>query len=109
MFIADTCTELLANWWRKTHLFLDQKVSSYVYFRGILDYKAPVCRYWPEFAQNGKQDITLETLVTNQVIYTRHVPYVSIHLHLLRRTYVKVAPIIPYKTIGSEIFLYSRC
>jgi CubicO group peptidase (beta-lactamase class C family) len=28
--------------------------------RGLLDYTAPVCRYWPAFAANGKEDITVE-------------------------------------------------
>lgn len=27
--------------------------------RGILDYDAPIAQYWPEFAQNGKEKITL--------------------------------------------------
>jgi len=27
--------------------------------RGLLDYDAPIARYWPEFAQNGKAEITL--------------------------------------------------
>ena len=26
--------------------------------RGLVDYAAPVARYWPEFAQNGKEQIT---------------------------------------------------
>ena len=31
--------------------------------RGWLDYDAPVALYWPEFAQNGKRDITVRQLL----------------------------------------------
>src|ERR1044071_3935026 len=31
--------------------------------RGWIDYDAPVARYWPEFAQNGKADITVRQLL----------------------------------------------
>ena len=31
--------------------------------RGWLDYDAPVCKYWPEFAQNGKEKITVRQLL----------------------------------------------
>jgi CubicO group peptidase (beta-lactamase class C family) len=34
--------------------------------RGWLDYDAPVARYWPEFAQNGKQDVTVRQLVGHE-------------------------------------------
>lgn len=34
--------------------------------RGWLDYEAPVCRYWPEFAQNGKETITVRQLLGHQ-------------------------------------------
>ena len=37
--------------------------------RGLLDYKERVCKYWPEFAQNGKEDITVEVLLSHQVMY----------------------------------------
>ena len=33
---------------------------------GLLDYQAPVSKYWPEFAANGKGDITVEQLVTHK-------------------------------------------
>jgi len=33
---------------------------------GLLDLDAPVAKYWPEFAQNGKQDITMRLLVSHQ-------------------------------------------
>jgi CubicO group peptidase (beta-lactamase class C family) len=34
--------------------------------RGWLEYDAPVARYWPEFAQNGKADITVRQLLSHQ-------------------------------------------
>jgi CubicO group peptidase (beta-lactamase class C family) len=34
--------------------------------RGWLDYEAPVCRYWPEFAQHGKHGITVRQLLAHQ-------------------------------------------
>ncbi|MFO7649928.1 MAG: serine hydrolase domain-containing protein [bacterium] len=34
--------------------------------RGWLDYDAPVSRYWPEFAQNGKEHITVRELLAHE-------------------------------------------
>ncbi|MBI1170039.1 serine hydrolase [bacterium] len=34
--------------------------------RGKLDYRKPVARYWPEFAANGKEAITLDTALSHQ-------------------------------------------
>ena len=34
--------------------------------RGWLDYDAPVASYWPEFAQNGKADITVRQLLGHE-------------------------------------------
>ena len=34
--------------------------------RGWLDYDAPVSRYWPEFAQNGKSAITVRQLIGHE-------------------------------------------
>src|SRR5579884_1887594 len=34
--------------------------------RGWLDYEERVCAYWPEFAQNGKQGITVRQLLAHQ-------------------------------------------
>lgn len=34
--------------------------------RGWLDYEAPVCRYWPEFAKQGKEKITVRQLLAHQ-------------------------------------------
>ena len=37
------------------------------YFRGLLSYKEKVSKYWPDFGQNGKENVTLEQLISNQV------------------------------------------
>jgi CubicO group peptidase (beta-lactamase class C family) len=34
--------------------------------RGWLDYDARVCRYWPEFAQHGKERVTVRQLLAHQ-------------------------------------------
>ncbi|OBJ49026.1 serine hydrolase domain-containing protein [Mycobacterium sp. 1423905.2] len=34
--------------------------------RGEIDLNAPVCRYWPEFAQAGKQDITVGMVMSHR-------------------------------------------
>ena len=34
--------------------------------RGWLDYDAPVCRYWPEFAQGGKEAVTVRQVLGHQ-------------------------------------------
>jgi CubicO group peptidase (beta-lactamase class C family) len=34
--------------------------------RGLVDYDAPVARYWPAFAQHGKGAITVEQILTHQ-------------------------------------------
>ena len=35
--------------------------------RGHLDYEKPVAEYWPEFAQNGKERITVQDLMEHKV------------------------------------------
>ena len=34
--------------------------------RGWLDYEAPVARYWPEFAQAGKETVTVRQLLGHE-------------------------------------------
>ena len=34
--------------------------------RGLLDLDAPVSQYWPEFAQNGKDLVTLATVLRHE-------------------------------------------
>ena len=41
-------------------------VMALAHSRGWLDYEAPVCRYWPEFAQQGKETITVRQLLAHQ-------------------------------------------
>src|SRR5690606_5840414 len=35
--------------------------------RGLLDLDAPVAKYWPEFAQNGKEEATVSMLLDHSV------------------------------------------
>ncbi|MCW3834521.1 serine hydrolase domain-containing protein [Sphingomonas canadensis] len=44
--------------------------------RGLLDLDAPVARYWPEFAQAGKADITVDCLISHlaALVYPDAVP-----------------------------------
>jgi CubicO group peptidase (beta-lactamase class C family) len=37
-----------------------------VHSRGLLDYDSPVAAYWPEFAQNGKERVTVRQLLSHQ-------------------------------------------
>jgi len=39
---------------------------SHAHARGLFDYEAPVARYWPEFAQAGKEAITVRQLLAHQ-------------------------------------------
>jgi CubicO group peptidase (beta-lactamase class C family) len=34
--------------------------------RGLVEYDSPVARYWPEFAQAGKHDVTVRQILTEQ-------------------------------------------
>ena len=36
-------------------------------FRGLLDYQEKISKYWPEFAQNGKENITLAQFLVHSV------------------------------------------
>jgi CubicO group peptidase (beta-lactamase class C family) len=40
--------------------------TALLHSRGLLDYEAPVSRYWPEFAQAGKGEITVGLLLSHQ-------------------------------------------
>jgi CubicO group peptidase (beta-lactamase class C family) len=35
--------------------------------RGLIDFKAPVAKYWPEFAANGKANVTVAQLMSHSV------------------------------------------
>jgi CubicO group peptidase (beta-lactamase class C family) len=41
-------------------------VMAIAHSRGWLDYEERVCAYWPEFAQNGKEQITVRQLLAHQ-------------------------------------------
>ncbi|MFN3228136.1 MAG: serine hydrolase domain-containing protein [Hyphomicrobiales bacterium] len=41
-------------------------VMAYAHSRGWIDYEARVAVYWPEFAQNGKETITVRQLLSHQ-------------------------------------------
>jgi CubicO group peptidase (beta-lactamase class C family) len=41
-------------------------VMALAHSRGWLDYDERVCTYWPEFAQNGKEHITVRQLLSHQ-------------------------------------------
>jgi len=41
-------------------------VMALAHSRGWLDYEERVCAYWPEFAQNGKREITVRQLLAHQ-------------------------------------------
>ena len=34
--------------------------------RGLFDYEERVCTYWPEFAQQGKEKVTVRQLLSHQ-------------------------------------------
>lgn len=40
--------------------------------RGWLDYEQRVCSYWPQFAQRGKERITVRQLLAHQSRVVRH-------------------------------------
>jgi CubicO group peptidase (beta-lactamase class C family) len=57
--------DTLVNIWSTTKGIAAIAVARLV-DEGRLDYAAPVARYWPEFAQNGKAAITLSQLMSHQ-------------------------------------------
>jgi CubicO group peptidase (beta-lactamase class C family) len=58
---ADT----LANVWSTTKGVTAIALATLV-DQGLIDYAAPVARYWPEFAQAGKGEITVAQLLSHQ-------------------------------------------
>jgi CubicO group peptidase (beta-lactamase class C family) len=41
-------------------------VVAVAHSRGLFDYDEPVATYWPEFAQNDKENVTVRTLLNHQ-------------------------------------------
>jgi len=56
--------DTLVNVWSttKTMTFL---VSLMLHDRGVININDPVAKYWPEFAQNGKSDITVKNILSH--------------------------------------------
>jgi len=51
---------------------------------GLLDYSERVCAYWPEFARHGKENITIEQLITHKsglVLLDRPIKTSELHNH----------------------------
>ena len=57
----------VSEWFIVEKIHNDVNKITAVVFRGQMDYKAEVHQYWPEFAQNGKANITVEMLLSHQV------------------------------------------
>lgn len=57
--------ETLVNVWSATKGVTALAVAVLV-DRGLIDYGAPVARYWPEYAQNGKSETTVSHLLSHQ-------------------------------------------
>lgn len=57
--------DTLANVWSTTKGVTAALVAIAV-DHGLIDYAAPVARYWPEFAANGKADVTVAQLLSHQ-------------------------------------------
>ncbi|XP_033744814.1 beta-lactamase domain-containing protein 2-like [Pecten maximus] len=45
---------------------LSALVIAHLVDRNLLKYTDKIATHWPEFAQHGKEDITLETFITNK-------------------------------------------
>ncbi|WP_420625638.1 serine hydrolase domain-containing protein [Candidatus Poriferisodalis sp.] len=45
--------------------------------RGELDFDAPVCQYWPEFAQNGKEGVLVRHVMSHTAGLPGYVPPVT--------------------------------
>jgi len=57
--------DTLVNIWSATK-GLTATLMARLVERGLVDYEAPVARYWPAFAQGGKADIRVIDLLTHQ-------------------------------------------
>lgn len=57
--------DTLVNVWSATKGIMALAVAMLVE-RGRLDYAAPVARYWPEFARGGKEQISLDLILSHQ-------------------------------------------
>lgn len=67
--------------------------------RGLIDVQAPVAEYWPDFAANGKQDVTVTELLTHRAGLhdVRHLvnrPTDVLDHHLMEELLAAAAPTI---------------
>ncbi|HXI88105.1 MAG TPA: serine hydrolase domain-containing protein, partial [Parvularculaceae bacterium] len=69
---------------------------------GLLDYDAPVARYWPEFAANGKEDITLAEALSHQAgligIAEEMAPEDWLDHQMIASRVAAMAPLFPPRT-----------
>ena len=63
--------------------------------RGLLSYDAPVAEYWPEFAANGKADITVRDVLRHRsgLSHLRGVTKTELMDHLLMEERLAAAPV----------------
>eukprot|EP00127_Corallochytrium_limacisporum_P006699 Clim_evm12s233 gene=Clim_evmTU12s233 len=59
--MEDTLTMVWSSTKSQTSLVIAMLVD-----RGLLDYDRPICHYWPEFAKNGKEKITVGDLMSHR-------------------------------------------
>lgn len=59
---------------RSTTKELTALVVAILYERSLFKYDDPVARYWPEFAQNGKQDITIGQVMSHSAGIPQNIP-----------------------------------
>ena len=57
-FTADTCTCIFSS-----SKMIAVLLMALMADQGHLNYDEKICTYWPEFAQNGKEDVTVEDLM----------------------------------------------
>eukprot|EP00127_Corallochytrium_limacisporum_P001020 Clim_evm19s34 gene=Clim_evmTU19s34 len=54
-----------------TTKFMESVCIAIAVDRGYLRYEEPICKYWPEFAQNGKENITVADLMRHEACLNR--------------------------------------
>jgi len=60
-YTADTLTTVFSSTKSLTAIAL-----AWLYDQGLLDYDAKIAEYWPQFGQNGKEDITVADLMRHE-------------------------------------------
>src|SRR6201994_4873896 len=69
--------------------------------RGLLSYDDPVAEYWPEFAANGKSDITVRDVLRHRsgLSHLRGVTKTELMDHLLMEERLAAAPVDPLRGV----------